>query len=170
LPQPLKGLATPDLQAFGLIPEFLGRLPVLSTLHPLSIDDLVRILVEPRNALIKQYQAMFERYGSELRFTKAAVEEIAKEGLNRGGGARGLRAVLEDVLVDAMFEVPSSSVRYCLVTATVAKRLEPAHYFSRGQRVAFLNAAEEEDGTRAQPEALVYDQEAVEEEGMRAAG
>ncbi|RSH89620.1 hypothetical protein EHS25_002171 [Saitozyma podzolica] len=148
-PLPLKGLATPDLQTYGLIPEFLGRLPVLSTLHPLSIEDLVRILVEPRNALIKQYQAMFGRYGSELGFTREAIEEIAREGLDRGGGARGLRGVLEEVLVDAMFEVPGSSVRYCLVTKDVVRRLEPAHYFSRGQRMAFLNALQDETGSKA---------------------
>lgn len=105
---PLKGLATTDLQAYGLIPEFLGRLPILSTLHPLSISDLVRILVEPKNALIKQYQAMFGKYGSELRFTDKAVKAVALKGLERGGGARGLRGVLEEVLVDAMFEVPGS--------------------------------------------------------------
>jgi ATP-dependent Clp protease ATP-binding subunit ClpX len=118
-------------------------------LHPLSIEDLVRILVEPRNALIKQYQAMFGRYGSELGFTREAIEEIAREGLDRGGGARGLRGVLEEVLVDAMFEVPGSSVRYCLVTKDVVRRLEPAHYFSRGQRMAFLNALQDETGSKA---------------------
>ncbi|WVR03209.1 hypothetical protein IAU60_000200 [Kwoniella sp. DSM 27419] len=144
-PTPLTGLATPDLTTYGLIPEFLGRLPVLSVLHPLAIDDLIRILVEPRNALIKQYMAMFERYGSHLRLTDKAVREVAKEGLERGGGARGLRGVLEEILVDAMFEVPGSSVRYCLITEAVVKKQEPALYFSRGQRVAFHQAIEEED-------------------------
>ena len=107
-PAPLKGLATSDLSNYGLIPEFLGRLPIISKLHPLSIPDLVRILTEPKNALIKQYQAMFESYGSELRFTKKALEAVAKEGLKRGGGARGLRGILEEVLGDAMFEIPGS--------------------------------------------------------------
>jgi ATP-dependent Clp protease ATP-binding subunit ClpX len=107
-PKALEGLSTPDLTAYGLIPEFLGRLPIISTLHPLSVSDLVRILSEPRNALIKQYQATFESYGSELRFTHKALEAIAAEGLKRGGGARGLRGVLEEVLQDAMFEVPGS--------------------------------------------------------------
>lgn len=107
-PAPLKGLGTPDLQTYGLIPEFLGRLPILSTLHPLSIEDLVRILTEPKNALIKQYSTMFERYGSHLRFTEKALRAVASEGLRRGGGARGLRGVLEEVLGDSMFEVPGS--------------------------------------------------------------
>ncbi|RXK40716.1 ATP-dependent Clp protease ATP-binding subunit ClpX [Tremella mesenterica] len=141
----MKGLATTDLATYGLIPEFLGRLPVLSTLHPLSVADMVRILVEPRNALIKQYIAMFEKYGSELRFTHNALEVIAKEGLERGGGARGLRGVLEELLVDAMFEVPGSSVRYCLITGPVARREEPALYFSRGQKHLFSQAAEQDD-------------------------
>ena len=104
----MKGLSTPDLQTYGLIPEFLGRLPILSTLHPLSIDDLIRILTEPKNALIKQYTNMFERYGSELKFTHKALRAVADVGLQRGGGARGLRGVLEEVLSDAMFEVPGS--------------------------------------------------------------
>ncbi|OCF30794.1 ATP-dependent Clp protease ATP-binding subunit ClpX [Kwoniella heveanensis BCC8398] len=145
-PLPLTGLSTQDLSSYGLIPEFLGRLPVLSVLHPLSIDDLIRILVEPRNALIKQYMAIFERYGSSLKFTKKAVREIAKEGLERGGGARGLRGVLEETLVDAMFEVPGSSVRYCLITEAVVKKQEPALYYSRGQRMQYLQAIEDEDG------------------------
>lgn len=97
-----------DLKDYGLIPEFLGRLPIVSSLHPLEVDDLIRILTEPRNALIKQYKALFHRYGSELVFTRRALQGIAQEGLDRGGGARGLRGVLEEVLVDAMFEVPGS--------------------------------------------------------------
>ena len=144
-PWPLKGLATPDLTTYGLIPEFLGRLPVLSTLHPLSIDDLVRILLEPRNALIKQYAAMFDKYGCELRFTRLAIEEIARRGLERGGGARGLRGVLEEILIDPMFEIPGSSVRYCLITASVVRGQEPTGYFSRGQKHLFVQAAEAEN-------------------------
>ncbi|TXT10685.1 hypothetical protein VHUM_02190 [Vanrija humicola] len=100
--------STTDLKDYGLIPEFLGRLPVLSVLHPLANADLIRILTEPRNALIKQYKALFKSYGSELHFTHRALEAIAQEGLDRGGGARGLRGVLEELLVDAMFEVPGS--------------------------------------------------------------
>ncbi|WVW81413.1 hypothetical protein I302_103406 [Kwoniella bestiolae CBS 10118] len=143
---PLTGLSTPDLTTYGLIPEFLGRLPVISVLSPLTLEDMVRILVEPRNALIKQYQALFEKYGSQLRFTDKAIKEIAKEGLERGGGARGLRSIMEERLGDAMFEVPGSSVRYCLITEAVIKQQEPALYFSRGQRMGYLQAIEDEDG------------------------
>ncbi|WWC85459.1 ATP-dependent Clp protease, ATP-binding subunit ClpX [Kwoniella dendrophila CBS 6074] len=143
---PLTGLSTPDLTTYGLIPEFLGRLPVISILSPLTLEDMIRILVEPRNALIKQYQSLFEKYGSQLRFTEKAIRELAKEGLNRGGGARGLRSIMEEVLADSMFEVPGSSVRYCLITESVIKHNEPALYFSRGQRIGFLQAIEDEDG------------------------
>lgn len=111
--------STTDLKDYGLIPEFLGRLPVLSVLHPLANADLIRILTEPRNALIKQYKALFRAYGSELHFTHRALEAIAQEGLDRGGGARGLRGVLEEILVDAMFEVPGS------VSCTTSTRADP---------------------------------------------
>ncbi|ORY30811.1 P-loop containing nucleoside triphosphate hydrolase protein [Naematelia encephala] len=146
---PLKSLATTDLHNYGLIPEFVGRLPILTTLHQLSIQDLVRILTEPRNALIKQYTALFDSYGCELRFTLKSLEAVAKKGNERGGGARGLRGVLEQVLGEGMFEIPASSVRYCLITERVVNGQEPALYFSRGQKFVFERAAEEEDGVGA---------------------
>jgi ATP-dependent Clp protease ATP-binding subunit ClpX len=164
-------LTTRDLQAYGLIPEFLGRLPVISTLHPLSIPDLVRILIEPKNALVKQYQAIFEGYGCELRFTRKALDAVAAEGYKRGGGARGLRGVLEEVLAEAMFEVPSSSVRYCLITGRVVKGEDPAGYFSRGQKIGFLDAFEREEGFRAEADVEEAEEEGEEDGGkMRAVG
>ncbi len=96
-----------DLLKFGLIPEFIGRVPVITTVSPLDQAALVRILTEPRNALIKQYQRMFEIDGVELEFTSDAVAAIADQALLRGTGARGLRAILEEVLQQVMFEVPS---------------------------------------------------------------
>jgi ATP-dependent Clp protease ATP-binding subunit ClpX len=96
-----------DLLKFGLIPEFVGRLPVVTTVSQLDRDALVSILTEPRNALIKQYQRMFEIDGVDLEFTPEAVEAIADQALMRGTGARGLRAILEEVLQQVMFEVPS---------------------------------------------------------------
>ena len=97
-----------DLHKFGLIPEFIGRLPVVATVSPLDIDALVRILVEPRNALVKQYQRMFELDNVSLEFEDAALEAIAELAVERKTGARGLRAILEDVLGPVMFDVPSS--------------------------------------------------------------
>ena len=96
-----------DLVKFGLIPEFIGRLPVISALEPLDINALSRILVEPKNALIKQYKKLFDIEGVELEFRDQALVHIAKKALDRNTGARGLRSILEDTLQDVMFEIPS---------------------------------------------------------------
>ncbi|GAA1876250.1 ATP-dependent Clp protease ATP-binding subunit ClpX [Myceligenerans crystallogenes] len=96
-----------DLQKYGLIPEFIGRLPVVASVSPLDRDALVRILTEPRNALVKQYQRMFQIDGVELEFDDGAVQAIADQALLRGTGARGLRAIMEEVLQQVMFDVPS---------------------------------------------------------------
>ena len=96
-----------DLLKFGLIPEFIGRLPVIGAVSNLDQDALVRILVEPRNALIKQYQKFFELEDVELEFTEDALSAVADQALLRGTGARGLRAILEEVLLDVMYELPS---------------------------------------------------------------
>ena len=96
-----------DLMKFGLIPEFIGRLPVITTVSPLDESALVRILSEPKNALVKQYAKMFELDGVELEFTPDALGAIAEQALLRGIGARGLRAIMEEVLMPAMFDVPS---------------------------------------------------------------
>ncbi|WP_295698628.1 AAA family ATPase, partial [Lapillicoccus sp.] len=96
-----------DLMKFGLIPEFIGRLPVITTVSPLDREALVQILTEPRNALLKQYQKMFDIDGVELEFTTEAVEAVAEQALLRGIGARGLRAIIEEVLLPVMFDVPS---------------------------------------------------------------
>jgi ATP-dependent Clp protease ATP-binding subunit ClpX len=98
-----------DLHKFGLIPEFIGRLPVVTTVTPLDQDALMQILTEPKNALVKQYQRMFELDGVQLEFEHAALEAIADLAVLRKTGARGLRAIMEEVLGPIMFEVPSSS-------------------------------------------------------------
>ena len=96
-----------DLVKFGLIPEFIGRLPMITTVEPLDREALVSILTEPRNALVKQYQRMFEIDGVELEFTDDAVDAIADQAMLRGTGARGVRAIMEEVLLPVMFDVPS---------------------------------------------------------------
>ena len=96
-----------DLLKFGLIPEFVGRLPVLATLEDLDEDALVTILTKPKNALVKQYQRLFELEDTELSFTDDALQAIAKRAIERKTGARGLRSILEDILLDTMFELPS---------------------------------------------------------------
>lgn len=98
-----------DLHKFGLIPEFIGRLPVVATVEPLDVEALVRILSEPKNALVKQYQRMFELDGVSLEFELASLEAIAELAVARKTGARGLRAILEDVLGPVMFDVPSNT-------------------------------------------------------------
>ena len=109
-----------DLQKYGLIPEFIGRLPVLAAVSPLDREALVRILTEPRNALVKQFQRMFEIDGVELEFETDAVEAIAEQALLRGTGARGLRAIMEEVLQQVMFDVPSrDDVERVVVTRDV---------------------------------------------------
>ena len=95
-----------DLLKFGMIPEFIGRLPVITTVRNLDREALVQILTEPRNALVKQYQRLFELDGVELEFTDDALEAIADQAILRGTGARGLRAIMEEVLLSVMYEVP----------------------------------------------------------------
>lgn len=116
-----------DLLRFGLIPEFIGRLPVLVTLDPLDEDALVRILTEPKNALVKQYRKLLEMDGVELEFTPEALREIAAEALARKTGARGLRAIIEKVMKNVMFTVPTlNNVARATVTAdTIRNREEP---------------------------------------------
>ncbi len=95
-----------DLLKFGLIPEFVGRLPVVATLRDLDDDALVTILTKPKNALVKQYQLLFEMENVKLSFTDDALAAIARKAMDRKTGARGLRSILEDVLLNTMFELP----------------------------------------------------------------
>ena len=96
-----------DLLKFGLIPEFVGRLPVIATLTDLDEEALVTILTQPKNALVKQYQRLFELESAELTFTDDALKGIAARAIERKTGARGLRSILEDILLDTMFDLPS---------------------------------------------------------------
>jgi len=117
----LLGLIQPeDLLKYGLIPEFVGRLPVIATLHDLDEPALVSILKEPKNAITKQYQKYFDLEKVRLRFTDDAVAAIAREALKRGTGARGLRAILEEVMLEIMYELPSiQGLKECVVTREV---------------------------------------------------
>ena len=121
-----------DLLSYGLIPEFIGRLPVAVTLEPLDEPTLIRILTEPKNAIIKQYRKLFELDKVELIFTQEALQETARQALSHKTGARGLRTIIEDVLNDIMFEIPSrGDIRAVSVTDKVIRReesplLEPA--------------------------------------------
>ena len=125
-----------DLLQYGLIPEFVGRLPVISTLDPLTIEMMTNILTEPKNAVLKQFQHMFEIDGVELQVTDDGLEAIADKALAQQTGARGLRTVLEQVLLDTMFEIPArSDIRKCIVTADT---------ITSGQRPLLLTASDAE--------------------------
>ncbi|MCB1045180.1 MAG: ATP-dependent Clp protease ATP-binding subunit ClpX [Acidobacteria bacterium] len=107
-----------DLMKFGLIPEFVGRVPVIAHLNPLTEEDLVQILTKPRNALVRQYQKMFELEGVELKFQKEAIAMIAKKAIQRRLGARGLRLIMEDLMLDYLFELPTATDRDQEMTIT----------------------------------------------------
>jgi ATP-dependent Clp protease ATP-binding subunit ClpX len=114
-----------DLIRFGLIPEFIGRIPIIATLDELSMDALVRILTEPKNALIKQYKKLFELENVELKFTDEALLAIAKDATNRKSGARGLRAILESIMLDIMYDIPTTSgIRECVINEKVIEKAE----------------------------------------------
>src|ERR1044071_9952096 len=117
----LRALArTEDMIKFGMIPEFMGRLPIIVAADDLDVDMLVEILWKPKNALAKQYERLFEMEGVKLRFTEDALQGVAEEATRRKSGARGLRAILEEVMLDVMYEIPSlSGVSECVVTRDV---------------------------------------------------
>ncbi|KAH8657116.1 P-loop containing nucleoside triphosphate hydrolase protein [Tricladium varicosporioides] len=176
---PLAKVTPTDLQTYGLIPELLGRIPITVSLSPLSLTQLVSILTEPKNSLIKQYIALFNTYGIQLRFTTAALHAIAERALgissgksknaspspsnpeekSGGIGARGLRAIMEDILQEAMFVGPGSGFRFCLVDELFVRSSESkdgeSHHeeervrlprtWSRGQSTLFEQAYEKEE-------------------------
>ncbi|WP_431027362.1 ATP-dependent protease ATP-binding subunit ClpX [Lysinibacillus sp. LZ02] len=123
----LSQLIPEDLLKFGLIPEFIGRLPVLASLEQLNVDALVRILTEPKNALAKQYQKMLELDNVELEFEEEALVEISKLAIERKTGARGLRSIIEATMLDVMYELPSrDDIVKCIITAeTITNKAEP---------------------------------------------
>lgn len=125
-----------DLLKFGMIPEFIGRVPIVVTLDPLNKDDLVRILTEPKNALTKQYEKLFELDGVKLEFDKKALVLIADMALERKTGARGLRGILEEIMLDVMYEIPSSdNIEKCIITEeTVLKKAPPTLVYSDAQK------------------------------------
>ena len=130
-----------DLLRAGLIPEFIGRLPVIATLHELNEQALIDILSKPKNALVKQFQKLFEMDGVKLKFSKGALESVAREALKRNSGARGLRAILENAMLDIMYEVPSrSGIKEVVVNEEV---------ISRGEQPLIVYEKEPATGTSA---------------------
>jgi ATP-dependent Clp protease ATP-binding subunit ClpX len=134
----LKMVQPEDLIKYGLIPEFLGRLPVIATLGELNDAALIKILKEPKNALIKQFSKLMEMEGVNLRFTDSALSAIAKEALKRKSGARGLRAIIESCMMDIMYEIPSmENVKECVIGEdTVINKEDPILLFEQPKQQA----------------------------------
>jgi ATP-dependent Clp protease ATP-binding subunit ClpX len=123
--QTLEMLEPEDLIKYGLIPEFVGRLPVIGTLHELDKAALVQILTQPRNAITRQYQKLFEYENVKLRFTEDSLEAIAEAALQRKIGARGLRMIIEDLMLDLMYNLPGQKkIRECVITREVVQSKE----------------------------------------------
>jgi ATP-dependent Clp protease ATP-binding subunit ClpX len=123
-----------DLIKFGMIPEFVGRLPVIATLNELTEDELVSILTEPKNALVKQYKKLFDLEDVRLRFTDGALRAISREAMSRKSGARGLRSIMENIMLDIMYELPSQpEIEECIINEEVILKQESPLLMYRGQ-------------------------------------
>lgn len=118
----MKYVLPQDLKSFGLIPEIIGRLPVLTYLNPLNKEALAKILIEPKNSIVKQYVKLFEMDGIQLTFSQEALDVIVDKAVEYKLGARGLRSIVESIMNDAMFELPSKRIKKFEVTADYAKQ------------------------------------------------
>ena len=131
----MKNLEPEDLLKYGLIPEFIGRLPIVATLEDLDEKSLVKILQEPKNSLIKQYQELFKLEGVKLTFKDSAVKEIATKAIKKKTGARGLRSILENILLKIMYDLPSQdNIEEVIVDASAVKgQTQPILVHSKGE-------------------------------------
>ncbi len=138
-----------DLVQFGLIPEFVGRIPIITHVDELDEPDLVRILTEPKNALVRQYQKLFELDNVNLRFTPNALKAIARRAIERKTGARGLRNVMEKIMLDIMFRLPSlPNVRECVINrAVIEKGKEPVLLYGENGEVRACESASARDAS-----------------------
>ena len=123
----MQEIVAEDIQKFGLIPEFIGRLPIVAALESLTEDDLIHILTQPKNALVKQYQRLLSFDDVELDFEEGALKVIAQKAITRKTGARGLRSIIEEVMMDVMFEIPSMTgiTKVVITEAAVLGTNEP---------------------------------------------
>ncbi|KAK7203132.1 P-loop containing nucleoside triphosphate hydrolase protein [Myxozyma melibiosi] len=144
----LNHVQTEDLTRFGMIPELIGRIPLVSPLLPLSESDMIRIITEPKNAILKQYEHSFRMFGVELKFTTPAMQALARLALKQGTGARGLKSIMARLLLNVNYELPESSIKYVLVTEAVVESFASSGnnegsvkplYFSRGEQYRFIN-------------------------------
>ncbi len=132
----LRQIEPEDLLKFGMIPEFIGRFSTISTLYPLDEDDLVKILTEPKNALVKQYKKFFDMEGVELKFDKGTLKEIAKKAAKKQAGARGLRSILEEIMLEIMYDLPSrSNVAGCVIDKEcIINKNKPQLIYKKGAK------------------------------------
>ncbi|KAG5359524.1 ATP-dependent clpX-like chaperone [Yarrowia sp. C11] len=150
-------ITSEDLKKYGLIPELLGRAPTIVKLNHLTEEDLLRILIEPKNALVEQFRVKFKSFGTRIVFTKPALRIIAKTALSEGLGARGLHAVMEKICLNANYECPGTSTKFVLVDSAVLKDFSMTNntrdvtlkYYSRGQNYIFIQDIAEEDAALA---------------------
>ncbi|EPQ59931.1 hypothetical protein GLOTRDRAFT_125686 [Gloeophyllum trabeum ATCC 11539] len=141
----LQQIEPQDLIQYGFIPEFISRLPSITTLAPLSVLDLRRILTDVKGSLVSQYTALFGYSGVEIRFTSKALDEICQKAADRGGGARGLRGIMETLLLEPMYEVPGSNIRHVLITDPVVRGETSPLYWRWGEGAEFWSAWAEEE-------------------------
>ncbi|KAJ1943335.1 ATP-binding protein, partial [Kickxella alabastrina] len=147
---PLDYTEPSDLIRFGLIPEFIGRLPVVTSVGALNKDALVRVLVEPKNALVRQYEALLALSGAHLHITRSALYSIAQQAIDKQTGARGLRRIMENLLLDPMFDCPGTSIRHVVIDSQVAAFKKQPMYFAKIQE-ADVEAAVWADDHRGEP-------------------
>ncbi|KAI8636562.1 P-loop containing nucleoside triphosphate hydrolase protein [Parasitella parasitica] len=143
---PLSLTEPADLVKYGLIPEFVGRLPVIASVENLTIDDLVRVLTEPKNSLLKQYQGLFALSKVNLRFSKTALRKIAELALEKKTGARGLRRIMENLLLDPMYDTPASCVEQVVINSKVVSGEKKAIYLGKDQKHLSDKIIAEDDG------------------------
>ncbi|KAI7860980.1 P-loop containing nucleoside triphosphate hydrolase protein [Circinella umbellata] len=144
--KPLEHVEPSDLVKYGLIHEFIGRVPVVAALNNLSVKDLVRILHEPKNSLVKQYQGLFELNNIHLQFSNEALIRIAEEALEKKTGARGLRRIMEGLLLEPMYESPNSHIRHVVIDSKVVSKDKSAIYLTHGQEHIARKIIAEDDG------------------------
>lgn len=130
----LEQIRPEDLQAYGLIPEFIGRIPIVANLETLDVEALKNILTQPKNALVKQYRKIFELDEVELEFTEAALDAVSKKAIERKTGARGLRSIIEEALIDVMYDIPSNEevAKVVITEDTINLETKPDLYDAEG--------------------------------------
>ena len=143
-----------DLLKFGLIPEFVGRLPIIATLRELDREALINIVTEPKNALTKQYKKLLELDGVELEFKQDALEAIVEKAIERNTGARGLRSIIEDIMRDIMFDVPTNpKIEKCIITKdTVNKKTGPELIINENKEIKRIKIKKKKIATQKQGE------------------